>query len=117
VVAPLAAAAGFLLVWRGRTRRRVVPSSDDVAVIDTGKIFDENPGLRFDEREVIEFIAQRGGQAVESEIRDRFRLPKTTVWRMMNRLKNESIAEIQRLGNQNLVKLSARFRKDAVGVP
>lgn len=117
IAAVIVVLGAFLaLKWRKGSRKSAY-TEDDMMEIDTKKLFDQKSELRSEDREVVEFIAQRGGRAVESEIRDHFKLPKTTVWRMMKRLRNEGIADIYRIGNQNLVKINPKYRKTTLGVP
>ncbi len=61
--------------------------------------------LREEDRAVIEFLKERGGQAFESEIRKHFILPKTSAWRLIKRLEKYGIVEVEKVGGQNLVKL------------
>ncbi|MFQ5762718.1 MAG: helix-turn-helix transcriptional regulator, partial [Candidatus Bathyarchaeia archaeon] len=71
----------------------------------------ENPTLRADDREVLHFIAESGGEAAEGEIREWFKLPKTTVWRMSNRLRKERIVDIYKTGGQNVVRIRKKYHK------
>lgn len=70
-----------------------------------GKIIEEKPHLRPEDQQVLRFLAEKEGAAFESEIRGRFRLPKTTIWRLVKRLEREEIIEIRKAGGQNLIKL------------
>jgi uncharacterized membrane protein len=69
------------------------------------KILQEKPHLRAEDRDVLEFLADREGAVFESEIRTKFELPKTTVWRLVKRLEREDLIEIRKSGGQNLIKL------------
>lgn len=69
------------------------------------KILQEKPHLRAEDRGVLEFLADREGAVFESEIRTKFELPKTTVWRLVKRLEREDLIEIRKSGGQNLIKL------------
>ena len=79
--------------------------------IDLTKIFTEKPYLRDDDKEALNFIAERGGEAFESEIRERFDLPKTTVWRLVKRLEREELVEVKKAGGQNLIRIREEFTK------
>ncbi|HDN62694.1 MAG TPA: winged helix-turn-helix transcriptional regulator, partial [Candidatus Bathyarchaeota archaeon] len=61
--------------------------------------------LRLEDREAIEFIASAGGEVFEAELREHFKLPKSTVWRMVKRLKREGLVEVEKVGGQNLIRL------------
>jgi uncharacterized membrane protein len=61
--------------------------------------------LRFGDAEVLRFIREKGGKAIESEIREHFRLPKTSAWRQAKRLEKLGYVRIVRTGSQNQVEL------------
>jgi len=62
--------------------------------------------LRQEDREVIEFIAQRGGKVIEGEIRESFPdLPRTSVWRLVRRLERMEIVSITKVGKVNQIEL------------
>ena len=89
--------------------RRPTKYVKEVRKVNLEKIFEERPGLRPEDREAIEFLAEAGGEAFESELRDRFKLPRTTVWRMVKRLEREGLVEIKKVGGQNLIKIKEEF--------
>jgi uncharacterized membrane protein len=70
-----------------------------------GKILTEKPHLRPEDQEVLKFLAEKEGAVFESEIRSKFQIPKTTVWRLVKRLEREELVEIRKAGGQNLIKL------------
>ena len=70
-----------------------------------GNILVEKPHLRPEDQEVLKFLAEKEGAAFESEIRSKFQLPKTTIWRLVKRLEREELIEIRKAGGQNLIKL------------
>ncbi len=76
-----------------------------------GRIFEEKPHLRQEDRDVLQFLAEKEGAAFESEVRTRFQLPKTTVWRLVKRLEREELVEIRKAGGQNLIKLRFEGRQ------
>ena len=69
----------------------------------------KRPNLRQDDKEMIEFLFEKGGQAYESEIRKKFIQPRTTMWRAVKRLEREGIVEIEKKDQQNLVKIKKRL--------
>jgi uncharacterized membrane protein len=75
------------------------------------RIIEERPHLRQEDRDVLVFLAQSEGAAFESEVRTKFQLPKTTVWRLVKRLEREELVEIRKAGGQNLIKLRFEGRK------
>jgi uncharacterized membrane protein len=82
---------------------------DPVGAVDLDRIFEENPNLRLDDREVIRFLAKFGGEAFISEIRGRFDIPRTSAWRMIRRLQREEVVEVRKIGGQNLVKIKSKY--------
>ncbi len=74
--------------------------------IDSGRVIRAHPELRGEEQEVVNFLAQRKGEAMESEIREAFeKIPKTTMWRMLKRVEEAEVVTLEKAGNQNRVKL------------
>ncbi|MGI0024707.1 MAG: helix-turn-helix transcriptional regulator, partial [Nitrososphaera sp.] len=76
-----------------------------------GKIVEEKPHLRPEDQDVLRYLAEKEGAAFESEIRTKFQLPKTTIWRLVKRLEREELVEIRKAGGQNLIKLKFENRK------
>ena len=74
-------------------------------VLDLETIFKLKPDLREDDKELVKFIFNNNGQALESELRKKFLQPRTTMWRAVKRLEREGVIEIEKKDLQNLVKL------------
>jgi hypothetical protein len=70
-----------------------------------GRIIEDRPHLRPEDQQVLQFLVEKEGAAFESEIRSKFQLPKTTIWRLVKRLEREDLVEIRKAGGQNLIKL------------
>jgi hypothetical protein len=70
-----------------------------------GNILVEKPHLRPEDQQVLKFLAEKEGAAFESEVRSKFQLPRTTIWRLIKRLEREELVEIRKAGGQNLIKL------------
>ncbi|HZB80851.1 MAG TPA: hypothetical protein VE264_06220 [Nitrososphaera sp.] len=70
-----------------------------------GNILTEKPHLRPEDQQVLKFLAEKEGAVFESEIRSKFQIPKTTIWRLVKRLEREELVEIRKAGGQNLIKL------------
>jgi len=68
----------------------------------------EMPDLREDDKEIIKFIHENGGSALESDLRKKFLLPRTTMWRAVKRLERHELIEITKKDQQNLIKLRKR---------
>lgn len=61
--------------------------------------------LRFGDAEMLRFIKEKGGRAIEAEIRERFSLPRTSAWRQAKRLERLGYVRISKMGSQNQVEL------------
>jgi hypothetical protein len=101
------------------TRINQIPSmiSDspiDISVLShiVGKILQEKPHLRPEDRQVLNYLVEKEGAAFESEIRSKFQLPKTTIWRLVKRLEREEVVEIRKASGQNLIKLRFENKED-----
>ncbi|MFB5646124.1 MAG: helix-turn-helix transcriptional regulator, partial [Nitrosopumilaceae archaeon] len=85
---------------------------------ETGKplepetIFNLRPDLREDDKELINFIFNNGGQALESELRKKFLQPRTTMWRAVKRLERQGIIEIEKKDLQNLVRIKKELEDE-----
>lgn len=64
--------------------------------------------MREDDKKLVEFLAQSGGQAFEKDLRKKFLLPRTTMWRAVKRLERQDIIVIEKKDFQNLVKLKKK---------
>lgn len=63
-------------------------------------------GLSGEEMEVVKFIRERGGRALEAELRERFpHIPRTSMWRMIRRLEKRGVVKVKKVGLQNVVEL------------
>ncbi|HZA70167.1 MAG TPA: hypothetical protein VE548_10745 [Nitrososphaeraceae archaeon] len=61
--------------------------------------------LKPEEKDILLYISEKEGAAFEGEIRNKFILPKTSLWRLIKRLEREDLIEVTKLGGQNLIKL------------
>jgi uncharacterized membrane protein len=70
------------------------------------KIFKKYPQLSKEDKTVIQFLAEKNGEAFEAEIRETFPdMPRTSLWRLARRLERMEIVEINKIGLENQVKL------------
>jgi uncharacterized membrane protein len=81
-----------------------IPQSNYVPP-DKETIFRLKPELRQEDKDIVVFISEKGGRVFESELRKKFLLPRTTTWRAVKRLEREGIVEIEKVDQQNLIKL------------
>ncbi len=80
--------------------------------LDPETIFRLRPNLREDDKEIVNFIFNNGGKALESELRKKFLQPRTTMWRAVKRLERQGIVEIAKKEMQNLVKLTKELEEE-----
>ncbi len=78
--------------------------------VDLEELFETHPYLRLDDKEVLSFLLDSGGEAFASEIRERFNIPRTSAWRMIRRLQREGLVEVKEIGGQSQVKITERYR-------
>lgn len=88
LVAAGAAAAGttvFIILRRSKSTREIpvpkMPQNNYVSP-DKETIFKAKPELRQEDKDIVAFISEKGGRVFESEIRKKFLLPRTTMWRL-----------------------------------
>jgi len=108
----VASIAGMAIVIRSKQKtakpEQVQQSTQKIETVTAETIFKLKPDLREDDKEIVKFIANNGGQALESDLRKKFLQPRTTMWRAVKRLERNGVIEIEKKDLQNLVKL----RKD-----
>lgn len=80
--------------------------------IETETIFNLRPEMREDDKAIIKFISDKGGQVLESELRKKFLQPRTTMWRAVKRLERLGVIEIDKKDLQNLVKLKKDLEEE-----
>lgn len=83
----------------------LLPKNEKIVPPDKETIFRLKPELRQEDKDMVSYISEKGGQVYESELRKKFLLPRTTTWRAVKRLEREGIIEIEKIDQQNLIKL------------
>lgn len=104
-----AAVAGIIIMKKTRTQKIItpteIPKNDGYIPPEKETIYRLKPDLRQDDKEIIAFISEKGGQVYESELRKKFLMPRTTMWRAVKRLEREDVVEIEKVDQQNLIRL------------
>ena len=72
---------------------------------DIETIFNLRPNMRDDDKQIIKFISENGGEVLESDLRKKFLQPRTTMWRAVKRLERLGVVETSKKDLQNLVRL------------
>ena len=91
---------------------QVQQSAKKIETVDAETIFKLKPDLREDDKEIVKFISNNGGQVLESELRKKFLQPRTTMWRAVKRLERNGVIEIEKKDLQNLVKLRKNMEEE-----
>ena len=91
--------------------KQIISASQTTVVEERNEPFNiekvlEMPDLREDDKDIIKFIHENGGSALESDLRKKFLLPRTTMWRAVKRLERYELIEITKKDQQNLIKLT-----------
>jgi uncharacterized membrane protein len=97
----------FIIIVR-RESGKVI---DTPAKFDLDRLFNEHPHLRLDDKEVLRFLADSGGGVFAAELRERFNVPRTSLWRMIRRLEREEVVVVSSIGGQSLVNISQKYRE------
>ncbi len=77
--------------------------------IDAERIFREHKDLMPEEKQAIQFLVDNNGEAFEAELYDDVKLPRTTTWRLVKRLKRMGIITVTKFRRQNLVRLKTKY--------
>ena len=102
-----AGASGFIMLRKRSAKETPTPQipQNNYVSPDKETIFRLKPELRQEDKEIVAFISEKGGRVFESEIRKKFLLPRTTMWRAIKRLEREGVVEVEKVDQQNLIKL------------
>ena len=108
--AAVAIAAIAAIALKMKNKPKQIVSTSQTTVLEKNEPFNiekvlEMPDLREDDKEIIKFIHENGGSALESDLRKKFLLPRTTMWRAVKRLERYELIEITKKDLQNLIKL------------
>ncbi len=79
--------------------------------IDLNLLFEEHPELRMDDREVLKYLAENDGEAFAYDIRERFDIPRTSAWRMIQRLQRFEVVNERKIGGQSLISIKEEYRR------
>ena len=117
IVGPIAAAAiaGVIVAKKRQSKPQLQTTVIQTETIQTPKsttdaltpdaIFNLRPDMREDDKEIVRFISENGGEVFESELRKKFLQPRTTMWRAVKRLERLGVVEIYKKDLLNMVKL------------
>jgi uncharacterized membrane protein len=100
-----------IIAIKMKSKPKQIVSAPQTTILEKNEPFNiekvlEMPDLREDDKEIIKFIHENGGSALESDLRKKFLLPRTTMWRAVKRLERYELIEITKKDQQNLIKLT-----------
>jgi len=81
---------GFFFV-KSRKNPKEAETKQKKRQIDIERIFREHKDLMLEEKQAIQFLVANNGEAFEAELYDYVKLPRTTTWRLVKRLKRMEI--------------------------
>jgi uncharacterized membrane protein len=87
----------------GKAELQTKPDEPEVSV-NLETVFIDRPHLRTDDKAVLRFI-QRNGGAFITEVRDHFKIPKSSAWRMARRLEDEGLIRVSKVGRETYLQL------------
>ena len=99
---------GFFFV-KSRKKPKEAEAKQKKRRIDAERIFREHKDLMLEEKQAIQFLVDNNGEAFEAELYDYVKLPRTTTWRLVKRLKRMGIITVTKFRRQNLVRLKAKY--------
>ena len=106
---PLAAgAAGAFLAIRARSRRPGGPAphiGEEPEPLDPEAVFARVPGLRDEDKEIVRYICENGGEVSESRLRKKLLRPRTSMWRAVQRLSREGAVDIIKRDSHNQIRI------------
>ena len=91
-----------------QTNTEVTPEKSNLQNF-VSDVIRQKGNLKPEEKDILLYISEKEGAAFEGEIRNKFILPKTSLWRLIKRLERENLIEVTKIGGQNLIKL--KFQK------
>ncbi|WP_457753065.1 helix-turn-helix transcriptional regulator [Thermococcus sp.] len=95
----LAAGGGFLYMRRGGEEKAI-----DIGREDFERRLKEYE-LTKDEEKALLYLFDRGGKAKQAEVREMLGIPKTTAWRMFQRLEKQGLVRVYKKKRENWVEL------------
>lgn len=92
--------------------KTIVDKPEEFKAVNTETIFSLRPDMREDDKDIVKFISESGGQVAESDLRKKFLRPRTTMWRAVKRLERLGVVEITKKDQQNMVKLKEELEEE-----
>lgn len=105
VLIAFGAVGAVIAVWYYKRPAAGMQVSDATPTPES--IFERIPDLREDDKEIVRYLFQNGGEASESSIRKKFLQPRTTMWRTVKRLERVGAVSVVKKDSLNVVRLKS----------
>lgn len=99
----------FSYIVLKKSRKKPETSDKAKRQIDVQRILKEHTDLISEEKQAIIFLAENNGESFEAELYDYVKLPRTTTWRLVKRLKRMGILTVTKFRRQNLVRIKSKY--------
>ena len=99
---------GFFFV-KSRRNPKEAEAKQKKRRIDVERVFRAHKDLMLEEKQAIQFLVDNNGEAFEAELYDYVKLPRTTTWRLVKRLKRMGIITVTKFRRQNLIRLKTKY--------
>ena len=99
------------VVWRSKRKKPLFAPAELKSEVDTKKILGKHKDLRQEEIQVISFLVEKHGTALEAELYEKLDLPRTTTWRLLKRMQAMGIVDITKSRRQNTVSIRKKYLK------
>jgi len=107
ILIPSVIVFGFFFVRSRKTTKVEVKKKK--RRIDAERIFRAHNDLLPEEKQAIQFLVEKNGEAFEAELYDYVKLPRTTTWRLVKRLEGMGIIKRSKFRRQNLIRVKRKY--------
>lgn len=98
-------------VYVAKRRKTPLKLAENRNEVDTKKLLEKHKDLRQEETQVISFLTEKHGTALEAELYEKLNLPRTTTWRLLKRLQTMGIIDITKSRRQNTISIKKKYLK------
>lgn len=98
-------------IWLLKRKKPPLKPAEPTNEVDTKKLLEKHKDLRQEEIQVVSFLAEKHGTALEAELYEKLNLPRTTTWRLLKRLQAMGIIDITKSRRQNTIAIKKKYLK------
>ena len=99
------------VIWHLKRKKPSLALAEPKTEVDTKKILGKHKDLRHEEIQVISFLVEKHGKALEAELYEKLDLPRTTTWRLLKRMQAMGIVDITKSRRQNTISIKKKYLK------